>query len=82
VGGHHLGRAQDWLLLPNAYFVTRRRAVDRGERPGATTDEQARVKAMEREVKEPCRSNEILRKASAHFSQAGGPFRELDRRGS
>lgn len=53
------------------------RAVDTGARPGVTTDEQARVKALEREVKELCRANEILRKASAYFAQA-----ELDRRGT
>ena len=55
----------------------KRRAVDRGERPGVTTEEQARVKALEREVKELRRANEILRKASAYFAQA-----ELDRRGT
>ena len=47
-----------------------------GQRQGVTTDEQARVKALEREVKELRRANEILRKASAYFAQA-----ELDRRG-
>ncbi len=49
---------------------------DAGVRSGLTTDEQARVKALEREVKELRRANEILRKASAYFAQA-----ELDRRG-
>ncbi len=49
---------------------------DVGTRAGLTTDEQARVKALEREVKELRRANEILRKASAYFAQA-----ELDRRG-
>ena len=43
--------------------------------PGATTDDRQRVKALEREVVELKRANEILRKASAHFAQA-----ELDRR--
>lgn len=50
---------------------------DVGKRAGLTTDEQARVKALEREVKELRRANEILRKASAYFAQA-----ELDRRGT
>ena len=54
----------------------KRRAVDTGARPGITSDEEARVKAREREVKELRRANEILRKASAYFAQA-----ELDRRG-
>jgi transposase len=42
-----------------------------------TTDEQARVKALGREVKELRRANEILRKASAYFAQA-----DFDRRGT
>ena len=48
---------------------------DTGQRPGTTTAEQDRVKALEREVKELRRANEILRLASAFFAQA-----ELDRR--
>ena len=48
---------------------------DRGLRSGPTTDEQARMKALEREVRELRQANEILRKASAYFAQA-----ELDRR--
>ena len=54
----------------------KRRERDAGTRPGVTSDEQARVKALEREVRELRRANEILRKASAYFAQA-----ELDRRG-
>ena len=49
--------------------------VDSGIRPGVTSEEQARVKALERENRELRRANEILRKASAYFAQA-----ELDRR--
>ncbi len=49
--------------------------VDSGRRGGLTSDEQARVKDLEREVRELRRANEILRKASAYFAQA-----ELDRR--
>ena len=48
---------------------------DRGLRGGVTTDERARMKAMEREIKELRQANDILRKASAYFAQA-----ELDRR--
>jgi transposase len=47
---------------------------DQGRRPGPTTDEQVRIKALEREVRELRQANEILRKASAYFAQA-----ELDR---
>ena len=49
--------------------------VNGGKRPGLTTDEQVRVKELERENRELRRTNEILRKASAYFAQA-----ELDRR--
>jgi transposase len=48
---------------------------DSGKRPGTTTDERERIKALEREVRELRQANEILRKASAYFAQA-----ELDRR--
>jgi transposase len=47
-----------------------------GKRPGLTTEEQDRLKILERENRELRRANEILRKASAYFAQA-----ELDRRG-
>ena len=49
--------------------------IDAGRRGGLTTDEKARMKELEREVKELRRANDILRKASAYFAQA-----ELDRR--
>jgi transposase len=48
---------------------------DGGQRAGLTTDERVRLKALEREVVELKRANEILRKAAAFFAQA-----ELDRR--
>ena len=48
---------------------------DQGKRPGLSSDERARLKALERENRELKRANEILRKASAFFAQA-----ELDRR--
>ena len=48
---------------------------DAGKRPGLTTEERERLKALERENRELRRANEILRKASAYFAQA-----ELDRR--
>jgi len=49
--------------------------VDSGRRGGTTSDDRARIKELEREVRELRRANEILRKASAFFAQA-----ELDRR--
>jgi transposase len=48
---------------------------DSGKKPGITTDERERLKALERENRELRQANEILRKASAYFAQA-----ELDRR--
>ena len=47
---------------------------DGGERPGQTTAEKARIRELEREVRELRQANEILKKASAYFAQA-----ELDR---
>ena len=53
----------------------RRHEIDSGMRDGVTTEERERIKALEREVKELRRANEILKLASAFFAQA-----ELDRR--
>jgi len=47
---------------------------DAGERPGLSSEERERIKALEREVRELRVANEILKKASAYFAQA-----ELDR---
>ena len=51
----------------------RRAETDAGERAGLTADERAKMRELEREVKELRRANEIL-KAAAHFFGA-----ELDR---
>jgi transposase len=48
---------------------------DQGIRPGLTSDERDRMKALERENRELRQANEILRKGSAYFAAA-----ELDRR--
>jgi transposase-like protein len=53
----------------------KRDEIDRGVRDGVSTEERERIKALEREVKELRRANEILKVASAFFAQA-----ELDRR--
>ena len=47
--------------------------VDEGAKPGISSDEAARVKALEQEVKELRRANSILKSASAFFAA------ELDR---
>ena len=49
--------------------------IDIGLRDGVTSEERERIKALEREVKELRRANEILKLASAFFAQA-----ELDRK--
>jgi transposase len=43
---------------------------DAGVRPGLATDERVRLAALERDVKELRRANEILRKASGYFAPA------------
>ena len=47
--------------------------VDDGEKPGTTTEDAARIKALEQEVNELRRANAILKSASAFFAA------ELDR---
>ena len=49
--------------------MVKKAEVDSGAKPGLTTDMAARVKALEREVRELRQANEILRKASAYFAQ-------------
>src|SRR5512140_127180 len=48
----------------------RRHESDTGERAGRSTAEQERIKALEREVRELRKANEILKLASAFFAQA------------
>src|SRR5919201_7033296 len=52
----------------------RRAETDDGLRPGLTTEERERLKALERENRELRRANEILKSAAAFFAA------ELDRR--
>ena len=51
----------------------RKAETDAGTRPGLTSDERAKMRDLEREVKELRRANEILKAASAFFGA------ELDR---
>lgn len=53
----------------------KRMAIDTGKAPGTTTADAARIRELEREVRELRRANDILKTASAFFAQA-----ELDRR--
>jgi transposase len=60
---------------PDSLRVWARQAQrDAGASPGPTSAEKARIKELEREVRELRQANEILKKASAYFAQA-----ELDR---
>jgi transposase len=51
-----------------------RAEIDRGDRPGVTTDDKRRIAELEQENRELRRANEILKAASAFFA------RELDPR--
>ena len=53
----------------------RKYETDSGLRDGVTSEKRDRIKALEREVKELRKANEILKLASAFFAQA-----ELDRK--
>jgi transposase-like protein len=48
----------------------KRAEIDGGARPGVTTEERERLKALEKENRELRRANEILKSASAFFAQA------------
>ena len=75
MGRDVLDRVEDRLLGGDAAQRVRAMERDTGRRPGLTTEERQRLKALERENRELKRANEILRRASAFFAQA-----ELDRR--
>jgi len=67
--------AEPFVCAPETLRLWVRRAErDAGQRPGVTTDDRARLTALERENRELKRVKEILRKASALFAAA-----ELDR---
>ena len=51
-----------------------RAEIDTGKRPGTTTEDRERIRALERENFELRRENEILKSAAAFFGA------ELDRR--
>lgn len=67
--GSKLGCSGDTL---RGWYLQAERDV--GNRAGATSEEKARIKELERENRELRQANEILKKASAYFALA-----ELDR---
>ena len=75
MGGDHLDCREDRLHHANSAARVQQAERDAGARPGLTTDERQRLKALEREVLELKRANDILRKASAYFARTA-----LDRR--
>jgi len=58
----------------------RKHEVDNGMRDGINSEERERIKALEREVKELRKANEILKLASAFFAQAEGDGQAFLRR--
>jgi transposase-like protein len=60
--------------MPRASHVALVEQADSGRRGGLATEEQARIRELEREHRELRRANEILRRVSGYFAQA-----ELDR---
>ena len=63
----------DELQRERADALAAERQVDDGVRPGTTSEENAKIRRLEQEVRELRRANEILRSASAFFAA------ELDR---
>jgi transposase len=59
--------------VESARLWVRQADMDDGHQPGTTTDEAARVRGLEQEVRELRRANEILKRAASFFGA------ELDR---
>ena len=75
MGGDRLDRGEDRLHGGDAAQMGAAGGARSGPASRSDEREQARIKALEREIRELRQANEILRKASAYFAQA-----ELDRR--
>ena len=77
--GHHESRWSAILSISSKIgcapqtlneWVKKAEVDDRGRRDGVTSEDRARIKELEREVRELRHANEILKKASAHFAPA------------
>jgi transposase len=62
--GVHVESVRNWVRQAN---------IDRGDAPGVTTDDKAKIRRLEKENAELRRANEILKSAAAFFGA------ELDR---
>jgi transposase len=51
----------------------RQAQVDRGKRPGTTTEDKKRIAGLERELREVRRANEILKAAAGFFAREPDP---------
>jgi transposase len=60
---HQLGVGPEWVRN-----WVKQAEIDKGERPGLTTEERRRLVELERENRELRRANEILKSASAFFA--------------
>jgi transposase len=74
MGGDQLDRHKLGMTPETLRTWVRRAETDEGLRPGLTTTERERLKALERENRELRRANEILKAAATFFGA------ELDRR--
>ena len=70
VGDHTADHGSQWAAIQS--IAPKIGCTEKAAVPGteARAEEAARVKALEREVRELRQANEILRKASAYFAQA------------
>ncbi len=77
MGRHRFHRRQDRLHSRDAAALGAASRERQWRAGGVTTAERERIQALEQEMRELRRANEILRKASAYFAQAelGHPFK-------
>lgn len=70
MGGHRAVAPKIGCAAQPLHGWIRRQQTDASQRPGPTSEERERIKALERENRELRKANEILCLASAYFAQA------------
>lgn len=70
MGRHRIHRPKIGCVPQTLSEWVKRDQIDTDVRDGITTSEREQMKALEREVKELRKANEILKLASAFFAQA------------